>query len=82
MTNGLHLDASQEIPRQGDTIEESALGALFDAHHALSEAIKQHDELDRMAMEQREISEVRERSKKDTKMGRDVSCLPKRMIPS
>lgn len=76
MMNGLSLEPkSHESSGPGDTIEESALAALFEAHAALSEAIRQHDELDRMAMEQREMSEVRERSKKDMRMGRDVSCL-------
>jgi hypothetical protein len=55
------------------TTEEEALAALFEAHAALADAIKQHDDLDSMAMEHRELSEVRERSKKDTRMGRDVS---------
>lgn len=69
--NGLSLEATE--PRPGDTIEEQALSVMFDAHAALSEAIRQHDEMERMAQEQKQISEVRERSKKETKMGRDVS---------
>lgn len=71
----LSLDVQPTDPRdrpKGSTIEEEALAALFEAHAALAEAIKQHDELDRMAMEYREMKEVRERSKKDTRMGRDV----------
>lgn len=71
MMNGLSLEAVESRP--GDTIEEQALSVLFDAHASLSEAIRQHDEMDRMAQEQKQISEVRERSKKETKMGRDVS---------
>lgn len=71
--NGLSLEPATRPVSETITIEEQALAALFEAHAALSEAIRQHDELDRMAMEQREMSEVRERSKKDVRMGRDVS---------
>lgn len=55
------------------TIEESALGLLFESHGALSEALKQYDDLEKMAMDEREIRAVQERSKKDTRMDRRVS---------
>ena len=75
-TGALSLDVQptdEQDKAKSNTIEEEALAALFEAHAALADAIKQHDEMDRMAMEQREIREVSERSKKDTRMGRDVS---------
>ncbi|WWD21898.1 hypothetical protein CI109_106386 [Kwoniella shandongensis] len=58
-----------DTPHQS-TPEELALASLFDAHSALAEALKQHDDLDRMAMDEREMREVRERSKKETRMDR------------
>ncbi|OCF40210.1 hypothetical protein I317_05967 [Kwoniella heveanensis CBS 569] len=54
-----------------DTPEEKALATLFEAHSALSEALKQHDELDRLGAEEKELREVRERSKKETRMDRN-----------
>ncbi|WVQ97500.1 hypothetical protein IAU59_004614 [Kwoniella sp. CBS 9459] len=54
-----------------DTPEERALATLFEAHGALSEALKQHDELDRLGTEEKELREVRERSKKETRMDRN-----------
>lgn len=58
---------------QGLTMEEQALGALFEAHSALGEALKQHDDMERMAVDDMEMREARERSKKETKMDRNVS---------
>jgi hypothetical protein len=52
----------------GLTVEERALGTLFEAHSALGEALTQHDDMERMAVDELEMREVRERSKKDTKM--------------
>ena len=57
----------------GATMEEQALGQLFEAHAVLAESLKQHDDLERMAMDEREMREVRERSKKETRMDRNVS---------
>nr|XP_018265924.1 uncharacterized protein I303_02301 [Kwoniella dejecticola CBS 10117]OBR88082.1 hypothetical protein I303_02301 [Kwoniella dejecticola CBS 10117] len=54
-----------------DTSEEQALATLLEAHSALGEALKQHDDLSKLAGEEREMREVRERSKKDTKMDRN-----------
>lgn len=56
-----------------DTIEEKALAKLLEAHGLLSEALTQHDDLERMARDEMELKEVRERSKKDTRMDRNVS---------
>jgi chorismate-pyruvate lyase len=61
-------DDSHEI-----TPEERALATLFEAHSALGEALKQHDDMERMAVDDREMREVRERSKKETRMDRSVS---------
>ena len=58
----------------GMTMEEQALGTLFEAHGALAEALKQHDDLERIAVDEQEFREVRERSKKDTRMDRNVSA--------
>ncbi|WVQ76618.1 hypothetical protein IAR50_006291 [Cryptococcus sp. DSM 104548] len=52
------------------TLEERALATLFETHAMLAEVIKQHDELERMAADEKELREVRERSKKDTRMDR------------
>ncbi|ORX33522.1 hypothetical protein BD324DRAFT_639653 [Kockovaella imperatae] len=63
------MDGSDDQAR-GSTIEEDALSSLLDAHNALGDALKQHDDLERMARDEREMREVRERSKKDTRMQR------------
>ena len=55
------------------TIEEEALAVLLQAHGALADALRQHDELERLASEERELREVRERSKKETRLDRNVS---------
>lgn len=47
---------------------------LLGAHHDLSEALKQHDDLERQAVDDMEMREVRERSKQDTRMDRAVSA--------
>ena len=52
----------------GNTMEERALATLLEAHAMLGEAIKHHDDLERMAVDEREMREVRERSKKDKRM--------------
>ncbi|ORY24881.1 hypothetical protein BCR39DRAFT_545694 [Naematelia encephala] len=57
------------------TIEERALSSLFEAHSQLAEALKQHDDMERMAMDEREMREVRERSKKDIRMDRSQNAL-------
>ena len=70
----LIMDASargiDETP--GMTMEEQALGTLFEAHGALAEVLKQHDDLERLAVDEQEMREVRERSKKDVRMDRNV----------
>lgn len=55
------------------TFEEQALGSLFEAHGSLAEVLKQHDDLDNLAADEREMKEVRERSKKEMRMDRNVS---------
>lgn len=62
-------------PPPMSTPEEQALGTLFEAHSQLAEALKQHDDLERLARDESELREVRERSKKETRMDRSV-CLP------
>ncbi|WVR04273.1 hypothetical protein IAU60_001273 [Kwoniella sp. DSM 27419] len=69
---GLTLDGNPDADNtHGDTPEEQALANLFEAHSALAEALRQHDEMERIAAEDREMREVRERSKKDTRMDRN-----------
>ena len=58
------------------TMEERALAVLFEAHAMLADALRQHDELERLAGEEKVMREVRERSKKDTKMDRSVCHVP------
>nr|XP_019047665.1 hypothetical protein I302_04281 [Kwoniella bestiolae CBS 10118]OCF26595.1 hypothetical protein I302_04281 [Kwoniella bestiolae CBS 10118] len=58
-----------------DTPEEKALALLLEAHSALGEALKQHDDLTKLAGEEKEMREVRERSKKETRMDRNHSGL-------
>jgi hypothetical protein len=72
MNNALTLEPKEPQPH-GATVEEQALATLFDAHGALAEALKQHDDLERMAADEKELREVRERSKKETRMDRNVS---------
>ena len=68
------MEGSDDEAR-GSTLEEDALHSLFEAHSALGEALKQHDDLERMARDEKEMREVRERSKKETRMNRTVSRL-------
>lgn len=56
-----------------DTSEERALAMLFEAHGMLAEALKSNDDLERMARDDMQMREVRERSKKDLRMDRNVS---------
>jgi hypothetical protein len=72
MNNALTLEPKEPQPHEA-TVEEQALATLFDAHGALAEALKQHDDLERMAADEKELREVRERSKKETRMDRNVS---------
>ena len=60
------MAVDQEV--HGNTMEERALATLLEAHAMLGEAIKHHDDLERMAVDEREMREVRERSKKDVRM--------------
>jgi hypothetical protein len=55
------------------TSEELALGSLFEAHGTLTEALQQHEDLERMARDEKELKEASERSRKDTRMDRNVS---------
>lgn len=67
-------DSEQDVRSQ--TMEEEALGSLFEAHSALAEGIRQHDELERMAQDEQELRQARERSRKDTRMDRNVGLPP------
>jgi predicted transposase YbfD/YdcC len=67
-------DSEQDVRSQ--TMEEEALASLFEAHSALAEGIRQHDELERMAQDEYELKQVRERSRKDTRMDRNVCPTP------
>lgn len=71
------MDASAAgyAPAPVSTPEEQALGTLFEAHGQLAEALKQHDDMERLAVDDAEMREVRERSKKETRMDRNVSRI-------
>lgn len=64
-------DSEQDTTSQ--TMEEEALASMFEAHSNLAEAIRQHDELHTMAQDEQELRQVRERSRKETRMDRNVS---------
>ena len=66
------MEGSEDEAR-GSTFEEDALATLFEAHSQLGEVLKQHDDLERMARDENEMREVRERSKKETRMNWTVS---------
>ena len=72
MKNALTLEPGEPQPHEA-TVEEQALATLFEAHGALAEALKQHDDLENLAADEKELREVRERSKKETRMDRNVS---------
>lgn len=65
---------ANSIPRaeQGTlaTQEESALEMLFKAHGTLTESLKDYDDLSERCIEEHQVREVQERSKKDTRMDR------------
>jgi len=73
----------EQIQQAGDaqvtTVEESALALLFEAHSMLNDSLKQYDDLEKMAIEERNLNAVmkavQERSKKDTRMNRQVSLF-------
>ncbi|WWC87356.1 uncharacterized protein L201_002245 [Kwoniella dendrophila CBS 6074] len=68
----LTLDGSPNSDNtKHDTLEEKALAILLEAHSALGEALKQHDDLSKLAGEEQELREVRERSKKETRFDRN-----------
>lgn len=74
------MTTDHEQDHQHQTLEEQALGMLFEAHSSLSEGIRQHDDLEKMAMDEKEMREARERSRKETRVGcrsdyADDSCL-------
>lgn len=66
------------------TQEESALELLFKAHGALTEALKEYDDLAERCVEERQMREVQERSKTDTRMDRrqqmDMLAAPSEAI--
>ena len=62
------MTSDNEQDHQHQTLEEQALGLLFEAHSALSEGIRQHDDLEKLAMDERDLREARERSRKETRV--------------
>ncbi|KAL1408179.1 hypothetical protein Q8F55_004984 [Vanrija albida] len=52
------------------TLEEVALAQLFEAHSVVADALKQYDDLERMAADEQEMRAVQERSKKETRLDR------------
>ncbi|WVQ83898.1 hypothetical protein IAT38_006042 [Cryptococcus sp. DSM 104549] len=81
----LTLDGSADSATQQAaaeaTPEEKALASLFEAHGMLAEAMKGHDDLERMARDEQELREVRERSKKETRMDRSAMLDPGTIAP-
>lgn len=65
---------ADSVPRSEQTSlatqEESALEMLFKSHGALTESLKEYDDLSERCVEERQMREVQERSKKDTRMDR------------
>lgn len=57
-------------PQEEETPEEKLLAALLTAHGDLMEAFKQHEELEKLARNEREMHEVEERSKVETRFDR------------
>lgn len=55
------------------TLEEVALAQLFEAHSVVADALKQYDDLEKMAADEQEMRAVQERSKKETRLDRRVS---------
>jgi hypothetical protein len=54
------------------TREENALTLVIEAHSLVADGLKQYDDLERMAIDEREMRAVQERSKKETRMDRKV----------
>ena len=69
-----YMDGQEEV--RGTTMEEQALALLFEAHSALADALKHHDDLERVAMDEEEMREVQERSKQETRMERSDILMP------
>lgn len=64
---------SSESGHHETTVEEAALASVFEAHGALSEVLKQHDDLGQLARDERQMREIKERSKTEVRMDRNVS---------
>ncbi|KAF9556442.1 hypothetical protein CPC08DRAFT_820448 [Agrocybe pediades] len=64
ISNDLNLSVRDVAEAEDSTIEEKLLAALLAANAELMEAIKQHDDLERVAMERKAES----RSRKETRM--------------
>jgi hypothetical protein len=57
------------------TVEEQLLHALVTANGELNDAFKGYDDLERIAISEREEAEVRERSRVELRLDRSVSIL-------
>jgi len=64
----IQAEAARSVKADHPNLEEQALAATFEAHTALTEALKQHEDLRTMAEDERELRQVRERSKAETRM--------------
>lgn len=62
--------------RDEPTAEEQAFAGLLDANEQLSEALKLHEEMEKMARDEREMQAAEERSRKETRLDRSVSLVP------
>ena len=59
--------------------EEELLAALLGANEELVEAFRIYDDLERLGFAEQEEREVQERSRKETRLDRSVSCLLSRL---
>lgn len=57
------------------TVEEQLLAALLQANQDLTEALREYDDVISLGASEREEREVRERSRKETRLDRTVSFL-------
>ena len=67
----MHPDASTNP--DAHTVEEELLAELLAANQENMEALRAHDEMEQMALAEREEREVQERSRKETRLDRTVS---------
>lgn len=70
-SNGLNPAVEDGRVSVEQTVEESLLGALLAANAELMEALKQYEDLERVAIERK----TEERSRKEIRMERKVNCI-------